>query len=131
MKKNREVFAYLFFGVLTTLVNYIVYFIATRLFHVPYLWANALAWVLAVLFAYITNRRWVFISKNPSIISEMSRFFAARLASLGIDMAIMYIGIDVLGFGEKDFWVKTLSQVVVILLNYIFSKIFVFREKRQ
>lgn len=128
--KRKEVFSYLFFGVLTTLVNYIVYFLLTRAFHVEYLWANGMAWVAAVLFAYFTNRKWVFSSQVKGFgprLREFTAFVAARLLSLGIDMGIMYVGVSVLQIG--DFWVKTASQVIVIVANYLFSKLFVFRAK--
>lgn len=127
--KNKEVISYIFFGGLTTVVNYIVYFLFTRVFHVDYLVSNWFAWAFAVLFAYLTNRKWVFQSTAQGFgprMREFLAFVAARLVSLGMDMAIMYVGVSVLGIG--DFWVKTVSQVVVIAANYVFSKVFVFRK---
>lgn len=128
---NREIMSYLVFGVLTTVVNYIVYFACTRLFHIDYLVSNGLAWILAVLFAFVTNRRWVFQSEAEGfseVFVEGVRFFGGRVASLILDMAIMYVGISLMGLGDYDFWVKTVSQVAVIVSNYAISKFFVFRK---
>ena len=130
--RRREVFAYLFFGVLTTVVNYIVYGLATRIFAINYLASNALAWLFAVLFAYLTNRRWVFQSRATGFGAqglEFLRFVGGRVASLGIDMGIMFLGITVLHLAAYDFWVKTVAQIFVVVSNYAISKYFVFREK--
>lgn len=129
IETHREVFTYLVFGVLTTVVNYIVYFAATRLFQINYLFANGLAWVVAVLFAYWTNRRWVFESRvrgKGARCVEFIKFVGGRVASLLIDMAIMYLGITVLGLLRYDVVVKTVAQVFVIVANYVISKYFVF-----
>lgn len=130
--RRREVLAYLFFGVLTTVVNYIVYGLATRVFAINYLASNALAWLFAVLFAYFTNRRWVFQSRATGLDAqglEFLRFVGGRIASLGIDMGIMFLGITVLHLATYDFWVKTVAQIFVVVSNYAISKYFVFREK--
>lgn len=131
LRKNEEILRYLFFGILTTLVNYIVYFAATRLFQINYLLANAMAWIISVLFAFVTNRKWVFASQAQSsseVGLEFLKFVGGRVFSLLVDMAIMFVGIDLLNLGAYDFWVKTLSQVFVVILNYIISKFFVFKD---
>lgn len=128
--RKYEVLSYLVFGVLTTVVNYIVYFFLTRALSVNYLIANGAAWVIAVLFAYVTNRKFVFESTSTTTserLQELVKFVGGRVASLAADMLIMYIGIDLLGLGAQDFWVKTFSQVVVIVMNYVISKWFVFK----
>lgn len=125
----KEVIAYLFFGVLTTLVNFVIYFMCTKLFAVNYLLANALSWAGAVAFAYVTNRIWVFQSKNygvRAIFKEMIAFVGCRLFSGAMDMAIMFIGVEVLGISDDV--TKLLTQVVVVVLNYIFSKMIIFKK---
>ncbi|MDY3052012.1 MAG: GtrA family protein [Ndongobacter sp.] len=131
LNKYRELITYLIFGVLTTLVNYVVYFVATRILRIDYLPANGLAWIISVLFAYWTNRKWVFQSTARgfrAIAPEAGRFIGGRVSSLILDMGIMYIGITLMGLGAYDFWVKTVSQVVVIVANYVISKYFVFQK---
>ena len=81
LMKYKEIIMYLVFGVLTTVVNIVVYFLSAELLHINYLISNALAWFLSVLFAYITNRKYVFDSKNNQIIKEAISFFGSRLAT--------------------------------------------------
>lgn len=91
-----------------------------------YLISNIIAWFFSVLFAYITNRIWVFESKSPEILKEMSLFFGGRIFSGVVDTVLMYLFIDVLVIG--DFISKIVVQVIVIILNYIFSKLIVFKD---
>ena len=128
--KYKEVIAYLFFGVLTTVVNFIVYFACTDLFHIHYLISNVISWVAAVLFAYLTNRKWVFESKvtgKAAIIKEFTAFVSCRLFSGVMDLGIMFVGVDILGISDKI--TKFLTQVVVVVLNYVFSKLIIFKNK--
>lgn len=125
MNIKKEVIAYLIFGVLTTIVNIVVYYLFARVFGVNYLISNIIAWFLSVLFAYITNRIWVFESKNDNIIKEVSLFFGGRLFSGVIDSSLMYLFIDVLTIG--DFISKIIIQVIVVILNYVLSKLVVFK----
>lgn len=127
---NRETIAYIIAGVLTTIVNFISYECLYRL-GFKNLTANAIAWVIAVAFAYIVNKKQVFLSKSNSLSDEarkMSKFFGARLITLGIEQAGMYIFVDVLGFYRL--LVKAIIAVIVIILNYLFSKIFIFNKKQ-
>ena len=124
----REIISYLFFGVCTTGVNFVIYFACTNLFDINYLVSNALSWMGAVAFAYVTNRIWVFQSKNRgfrAILKEMTTFVGCRLLSGGMDMLIMFVGVDLLGI--SDGITKLATQVIVVVLNYVFSKIFIFR----
>ena len=121
---------YLFFGVCTTLVNIAAYRICSYGIHLSITASTVIAWIVSVLFAYVTNRKWVFESKaaDPgAIIRELISFFAARLSTGLLDLAIMYV------FAEKmqinDMAVKIVSNVIVIVLNYVLSKLIVFREK--
>ena len=126
MRLDKELILYVVFGVLTTLVNFIIYFLFTKLFGIHYIISNILAWFFAVLFAYITNRKWVFESKNTNIIIEMVLFFGGRLFSGVVDTVLMYIFIDILSIG--DFISKVIIQIIVVILNYVISKLVVFKK---
>lgn len=126
-KKYKEIINYGIFGVLTTLVNIISYFVLAKIFGIQYLISNIIAIVLSILFAYITNRIFVFESKNKNILKELILFFYYRLISSIIDMSIMYIFVSVLKF--DDMIIKIVSNIIVILLNYVFSKLFIFKNK--
>jgi len=126
MRLEKELLLYVVFGVLTTLVNIVVYFIFARLFGINYLISNIIAWVLSVLFAYVTNRIWVFESKSTNIIKEMSLFFGGRIFSGVVDTGLMYLFIDILSIG--DFISKIVIQVIVVILNYVISKVIVFKD---
>ncbi len=128
--KYKEVISYLFFGVLTTVVNFVVYFACTDGLHINYLAATAVSWVAAVLFAYVTNRKWVFESKVRGfmpILREMAVFVGCRVFSGVMDMGIMFISVDMIGISDRI--AKFITQVAVVVLNYIFSKIIIFRKK--
>lgn len=121
---------YLFFGACTTLVNFVVYLVSTRLLGLGTTAANGLAWLLAVLFAYVTNRRLVFESRASGakeVGAELFRFMAGRVATGLMDIAIMYVSVDLLG--ANDVLMKILSNVLVIVLNYVISRLMVFRKK--
>ena len=128
--KYKEVISYLFFGVLTTVVNFVVYFACTDGLHINYLAATAVSWVAAVLFAYVTNRKWVFESKVSGFMPiprEMAVFVGCRVFSGVMDMGIMFISVDMIGISDRI--AKFVTQVAVVVLNYIFSKIIIFRNK--
>lgn len=127
--KYKEVILYLVFGVLTTIVNIGVFYIFDELLAVHYLLANLIAWVAAVLFAYETNRRFVFESKLETLQGlwkEFSLFVGCRLFSGACDMIIMFVGIDMLLWNTMI--VKIITNVVVVILNYIFSKLLIFKK---
>ena len=126
-KKHKEVLLYLLFGGLTTVVSIASFalFIALGLNE---LIANVISWILAVLFAYVTNRTWVFSSEaetKGAVIKEMASFFGGRLATFLVEEAILAVFITWLGFPAV--WVKVAAQIVVIVLNYVVSKFFVFK----
>lgn len=129
--RNKEVVNYLIFGFLTTVINLLVYFILTvSIFNVnngfELQLANIISWIVAVLFAYVTNRKFVFNSNNSNKIKEISNFFLARIVTLIVDMMLMYFGVNILNINDK--FIKIISQVIVIIVNYIFSKLFVFKK---
>lgn len=129
IKKYKEFILYIFFGVCTTIVNIIVYYACTRLFNLKTVESTFVAWSLSVLFAYITNRIYVFSSKKNSlkdILSEVISFIGYRLLSGIIDIIIMYIFVDV--FEINDMIIKIFSNVIVIIFNYVASKLYVFKK---
>lgn len=123
--KYKEIIMYLIFGVLTTVVNIAVYYIMANSLQIHYLISNIVAWFLSVLFAYVTNRKYVFESKSNEIIKEMVSFFGARLATGAMDMVLMwlFVGLHIL----PDFVAKVITNVIVIVANYILSKLVVFK----
>lgn len=126
IKKNKEIIMYLVFGVLTTVVNIVVYYIFSNLLHMNYLFSNAMAWFLSVLFAYVTNRKYVFDSKNNQIIKEAISFFGSRLATGIMDMMLMWFLVN---FNiVNDVVAKVVVNVIVVILNYILSKLVVFKK---
>lgn len=131
-KKNKELINYLIFGFLTTIVSLLVYYGLTFIIFNPHnvlelQITNIISWFAGVVFAYITNRKYVFESKNKKIVKESSKFLLSRITTLLIDMAIMGIFVSILGYNDKV--IKIISQIVVIVSNYIFSKLFVFKSK--
>jgi putative flippase GtrA len=125
MDLTRELIAYIFFGVLTTAVNIITYFLFADVFTVNYLISNIIAWFVSVLFAYVTNRIWVFESRSSDIIKEISLFFGGRLFSGIVDTGLLYVMVDILTIG--DFISKITTQIIVVILNYVISKLVVFK----
>lgn len=142
-KKYAEVINYLFFGVLATLLNIVLYAVFKALFgyEAANSWGNVLDNVICILFAYWTNRTWVFTSKTHGrdAWNEFVRFVSCRLFTLVVDAVIMYVGGNVIGpmlvpAAYLTLWglgVKVLSNVVVVVLNYVFSKLIVFRKKNR
>lgn len=128
---SREVMSYLIFGILSTVVNIAVYQTAYAVFSIENLVANAIAWVIAVIFAYYTNSRFVFVKRPKGMkeeLKQMSMFFGARLFSLGVDELGMWIMVDVIK--TDSLFAKIIMNVVVIVINYIFSKFFIFKPKQ-
>ncbi|MGX7030452.1 GtrA family protein [Vagococcus zengguangii] len=126
--KLKEIINYLIFGVLTTIVNLIVYFGLTKL-TINYGIANTIAWIISVLFAYVTNKCFVFKAtglETKQLVKELTAFFSVRLFSYVMDMLVLYLCLSVLKW--PPVLAKLISQVVVVILNYLFSKIFVFKE---
>lgn len=129
--KYKEGILYLFFGALSTFMNIIVYALLANVLKINYMVSNIIAWVLSVIFAYLTNKIYVFESKTKGkkeLLKEIASFFIARVLSLLLDIAVMYIGISVLHF--NDIFIKVLSNVLVIIANYFMSKLFIFKDKK-
>lgn len=130
-KNMKQLIAYGIFGVLTTLINIIVYWLV-RKFDVSIVSSTIIAWLAAVFFAYWSNRKFVFESTNTSMIAiffEAVYFFMCRIATGVFDLAFMYIFADWLAF--NDLIVKITSNVIVVILNYVASKLFIFKEGKK
>lgn len=126
--KYRQALLYLMFGGFTTLVNILTFYILRKLSVSVYI-SNMIAWITSVLFAFVTNKLFVFESRGKSSkenVREVISFWLFRLLSLGIDMAAMYLLLQVLGINEMIS--KILVNVIVIVINYVFSKVFVFKK---
>lgn len=136
LKKYEEVIRYLIVGVLTTIVNLVIKYLllftildAKNALELQI--AVIISWIVAVIFAYITNRKFVFKSKSSDFVREITSFVIARLTTLVLEMFIMWFFITLLRL-DSDIWVvfmTIISQLLVIVVNYIFSKLFVFKEK--
>jgi len=130
--KYQELFNYLVVGVLTTVISLLVYYACIYTFanpQNPFLLqcANVISWVISVIFAYVMLRHFVFHSENENVVKEIAQFFLSRLATLFMDMAIMFVLVTLLK-GNASI-AKLISQVVVIVMNYVLSKLIVFRKK--
>lgn len=128
VRKHWDILAYLVFGVLTTAVNYVVYLPCYNLLGLSAAVSNAIAWVVAVAFAYLTNKPFVFKSHDWSlgtVIPELTKFLGCRLGSGFAETAILFITVDLLGW-NGNLW-KLLTSVLVVILNYAASKLLVFR----
>ncbi len=126
--KYKEVINYLIFGVLTTLINIISFDILVHL-SIDWKISNIIAWIISVLFAYITNKLYVFESKKQNIIKELFSFISFRLLSLVFDLVGMYIFIEILHV--DNLISKVIMNVVVVILNYLFSKLFIFKKEEE
>ena len=132
LRKYKEMISYLFFGVATTLVNFVVYALMTDLLSLKPTPSNITAWFAAVMFAFITNKLFVFESKSMKarvLIGEFGAFFAARIFSGIVENGGFWLCVDVLEF--NDWIVKIALSVFVVVMNYITGKFIVFRAKRS
>ena len=162
-KKHREILLYLVFGVLTTMVGWAVYFailwtwraifllpisdVSSSAYLTGYTVAQVVQWVAAVLFAFFTNRKWVFTDadKNVSVLLQLLKFSGGRVATFFVDYAVTLFGamglaillpemtkVDIFGkeWNLAEIGAKVIAAVIVIIANYVFSKIFVFKNKK-
>ena len=128
-KKYKQQINYLIFGGLTTLINIVTYIVFYDILALSNLFSNIMAWIFSVLFAYVTNKLWVFESKTngfSALLKELSSFVGCRLATGVLDIVIMYVGVDILLLSGT--LMKLFSNVIVIVLNYLLSKILIFSK---
>ena len=127
--KYADIVSYLFFGVLTTAVNYLVYLPCYNLLGLSASVSNVIAWVFAVAFAYLTNKPFVFKSHDWStktVFPELTRFVTSRIASGALETGIIFVTVDCLGWNGN--LMKLVTSVLVVILNYVASKLLVFRK---
>lgn len=132
IEKHYDILAYLFFGVLTTAVNYLVYLPCYNLLHLSAALSNVIAWAAAVAFAYVTNKPFVFRSHDWSmttVLPELGKFVGSRVASGGLETLLIFVTVDLLRFNGNI--MKLITSVLVVILNYFASKLFVFRKKKE
>ena len=128
-RKHEEGINYLIFGFLAFVLNYVLYFIFADAIAMHYMAATVLSWVLTVVFAYWTNRTFVFKSQNrdaSAVWKEFISFIRARVATEVLEIVLMYVMVDMAGINDKIS--KLVCQVLVILANYVLSKIWIFKK---
>lgn len=129
IEKHYDILAYLFFGVLTTAVNYVVYLPCFNLLGLSAALSNVIAWVAAVAFAYLTNKPFVFRSHDWSaktVVPELTKFVGSRIASGALETAVIFVTVDCLLWNGNV--MKLVTSVLVVILNYVASKLLVFRK---
>lgn len=129
LQKYGDVLSYLFFGGLTTIVNYLVYLPCFNLLHWSASVSNAVAWVVAVAFAFLTNKPFVFKSHDWSwkvVWPELTKFLGCRIGSGVLETVIIFVTVDLLAWNGNV--MKLITSVLVIILNYFGSKLLVFRK---
>ena len=129
IKKHYDILAYLVFGVLTTAVNYVVYLPCYNLLVLSAALSNVIAWVVAVAFAYVTNKPFVFHShdwSSKTVLPELAKFIGSRVASGALETFIIFVTVDCLLWNGNV--MKLVTSVLVVVLNYAASKLLVFRK---
>lgn len=129
--KHYDILAYLFFGGLTTVVNYLVYLPCHNWWHISASISNIIAWVFAVAFAFLTNKPWVFKSHDWSaktVFPELAKFVGCRLGSGVLETAILWLTVDMLLLNGN--WMKLITSVIVVVANYFGSKFLIFTKKK-
>lgn len=132
LRKYHDILTYMIFGGLTTLVNYAVYLPCYNLLYLSATVSNVLAWVVSVLFAFVTNKIFVFHSGSWSsqvLWPELTKFVGCRLGSGLLETAVLFLTVDLLQWNGN--WVKLIISIAVVLMNYFASKWLVFRNRRQ
>lgn len=132
LKQHKRVIAYLFWGAATTVVNYGVYFLLTRLLAVHYIASNICAWFISVVFAFWANK--VFVFRSPSwafktAAPEFGKFIGARVFSGFLETGLLWLGVTLAHY--NDTMVKILVSILIVILNYLFSKFFIFQSRRR
>ena len=125
---NKETILYVIFGILTTIVNLIAYYLFSNIININYLISNAIAWIISVVFAYITNKFFVFNNSDINkdvIIEEFIKFMNCRLISGLSEVVLLFLFVDLLLM--NDIVAKLIIGVLVVLINFIFSKVFIFK----
>lgn len=129
--KYRQLLLYTLFGGLTTVIDLAVYYILYNLFSVHYLVAQTISWIAAVLFAYVTNKRYVFVSRarGMTMLAELAKFISGRLFSFGVQTVCLAVLVELAHWNENV--VRLPVLVIVTILNYVVSRVFVFEKKQD
>lgn len=129
LRRHRELLSYVFWGVMTTAVNYVTYFLLRNAFQVQLIASNVIAWAVSVLFAYFVNKLFVFQSRDWSwrvALRELWQMVAARVFSLGLETGILWLFVEKLLCNEPI--VKLMANIVVVVVNYVLSKFIIFKK---
>ncbi|MBO5522113.1 MAG: GtrA family protein [Roseburia sp.] len=132
LEKYREVISYIFWGVMTTLVNYLVYFVCTKTLGIDYLISNVIAWFLSVLFAFWVNKVYVFRSYGKDVgtmVREFGTFVSARVLSGVLETGMLALFVETLHFNSDV--VKIAASVLVVIINYVLSKLIIFKKQGE
>ena len=135
LRTNEQIIRYLIAGVATTFISLTSYYLLTMVFDptkpIQLQIANIISWILSVLFAFVTNKKYVFKSKGKGKEKtiEMIKFYLSRLTTLFIDMATMWLLTALVNIDDKI--AKLIVQVILVVLNYVFSKLFVFKKNSE
>ena len=134
--KYKDIILYVIFGIATTVINFAVYTVLVKFFSQDMTLSNLISWVISVSFAFITNKIYVFSSrsfKSKTLFKEFVSFYSSRIITGIIEIVfptvLFHLGLDFELFGIKGFVAKAIVNVIVIILNYVFSKVFVFKSK--
>lgn len=133
-KKYQEIIKYLIFGILTTIINLLTYYLLVYTIFNPnnpleLQITNIISWFISVAFAYITNKKYVFNSQNKNITKEILKFFSSRISTLLLDIILMFTFVTILNLNDKI--IKIVIAIIIIILNYILSKLLVFKTKEN
>ncbi|WP_251551943.1 GtrA family protein [Neobacillus muris] len=132
MKNIKEMISYIIFGVLTTLVNIVCYAVLAKFFNIDYKIATSIAWLISVIFAFVTNKIFVFNSKDMGfkvLVKELLSFLFFRLLSYGIDLGMMIVLVEWIAM--DDMLAKILANIVVVIINFFASKFLIFKSVQQ
>ena len=128
LEKYKSILMYLFFGICTTVINIVTYWIFYIYLDFPNILSTIFSWIISVLFAYITNKLWVFESRSfdkKVLVREITTFFGARFISGILDLAVMFLFVDVFLFPAMI--IKFISNIFVVIFNYVASKVVIFK----
>lgn len=131
-QKHKEIVLYVFFGGLTTLISIMSFVLLYDVFVINEHLANIISWILAVTFAFVTNRKWVFTdasANKDALFKQMLEFFTGRLFSLGVEEVVIFVFITMLSFNA--FVTKLVTQFIVLVMNYFISKFLVFKPQSE
>lgn len=130
--RYKDIILFVFFGGCTTLVNVVSYFICSRIYHLNVTVSTIAAWTLAVMFAYVTNRKYVFKSENTTVKSitiEFGAFLSSRLLTGLLDLTMMYVFVKLLS--QNDMLIKLISNIIIVICNYLLSRLMVFKQHEK